>query len=87
MMFMLDFAGIVTTILQMFAQRLQLEKIYLGIVFAILGLASAMLARRIARVVRKTNNIEDNDKVMLTFKTIGLMLIFLALILMMIKLS
>lgn len=63
------------------SERLQLPMFTAGIVLAVLGVAIGVLAKRITRVVRKSNTIEDNDKVLVSLKLVGLILLFLALIL------
>lgn len=59
-------------------ERLQLVDVIVGICFAILGVAAAVLAKRITRVIRKKNDIPDNDKVLITIKTIALSFILVA---------
>lgn len=63
------------------SERLQLPMFTAGIVLAVLGVAIGVLAKRITRVVRKSNTIEDNDKILVSLKLVGLILLFLALIL------
>ncbi len=61
---------------------LSIDLVIVGVVLAALGLAFALLAKRIAKAVRKTSEIDPNDKVMLIFKALGLVCIVIALILM-----
>ncbi len=63
------------------SERFQLPMFTLGIVLAVLGVAIGVLAKRITRVVRKSNTIENNDKILISLKLVGLILLFLALIL------
>lgn len=65
--------------------RLGLLNVQVGLVLASLGLATALLAKRIARWVRQTREIEPSDKVLLTCKAFGLVMICAALILMIIE--
>ncbi len=61
------------------------EPIYvLAIVFASVGLACALLAKRITKLVRKTDNIKPDDKVLLGMKIAGLALILIGFVLLMI---
>ena len=55
--------------------------VIMGIGLAMLGIALAILAKRIAKFVRKTNELQDDDKIVLTCKTIGLVFALVALIL------
>lgn len=70
---------VLTNIFKTVTKRLQLPNVLAGMIFAMVGLAITILARRIARAVRKTNNIGDNDKLMISLKVIGLVFMFVAL--------
>ncbi len=61
---------------------LSIDLVIVGLVLAALGFAFALLAKRIAKAVRQSSEIEPNDKVMLIFKALGLVCIVIALILM-----
>lgn len=63
------------------SERFQLPMFTAGIVLAVLGVAIGVLAKRITRVVRKSNTVENNDKILISLKLVGLVLLFLALIL------
>mgnify|MGYP003294348837 CR=1 FL=1 len=58
--------------------RLSLTDVIIAIIFAVLGVAVAVLARRITRVVRNRDKIDDNDKMLVALKAISLVLIFIA---------
>ena len=59
-------------------KRLQLADVIIAMCFAVIGVAIAVLAKRITRTIRKRNNIEDNDKISILFKAASLVLIFVA---------
>ncbi len=59
-------------------KRLQLADVIIAMCFAVIGVAIAVLAKRITRTIRKRNNIEDNDKILILFKAASLVLIFVA---------
>ncbi len=61
--------------------KLQIPMYLAGIIIAIVGLSLGILAKRITRVVRKSNTVENNDKILISLKLVGLILLFLALIL------
>lgn len=65
--------------------RLSQINVIVGIVLAILGIAISILAMRISKAIRKTNDVQPNDKLVLTFKSIGLLLIVVALIVLVIE--
>lgn len=58
--------------------RLQLADVIIAMCFAVIGVAIAVLAKRITRTIRKRDNIEDNDKILIIFKAASLVLIFVA---------
>lgn len=66
--------------------RLQKPHVIVGIILAVLGLASIFLARRIAFVARKEEEkekpIENNNKTYITIKAFGLVMLLVALIMM-----
>ena len=57
------------------------ELVIVGICLAAVGVAFALLAKRIAIVVRKSSEIQPTDTVMLGFKAFGLVCIVVALLL------
>ena len=73
--------NLMLTIWSTINERLQLPMFTAGIVFAVLGVTIGVLAKRITRVVRKSNVVENNDKILVSLKLVGLVLLFLALIL------
>ncbi|MDD4110233.1 MAG: hypothetical protein PHS54_01620 [Clostridia bacterium] len=67
-----------------FLLRLQEPHVIIGLILAVLGLATVFLARRITRVARKAEDrdkpVENNNKVYITIKAFGLILLLVALI-------
>jgi hypothetical protein len=63
-----------------FVRRIQMPSIIIALAFAIVGVALAVLARRIARAVRKSNDIADNDGVLISLKAIGLVFLFVSVL-------
>ena len=66
-------------ILTILADSLRLQDIYIGVILAVIGLTIAILSKRIARIVRKSNDIKNDDKTMLGIKVFGLVLLYIAL--------
>lgn len=58
--------------------RLQMPAIIVAIVLVCVGLGLVIVARRVAQVCRKTKEIEDDDSIMITFKVVGMLLLFVA---------
>ena len=48
--------------------------ILIGLILLTIGLATTILAKRIARVARQTNNVPNNDRIYVVFKVLGLLL-------------
>ena len=60
--------------------RLQMPAIMVALGCAIMGVAIVILAKRITRMVRKSDNIENNDNVLIALKAIGLIFLFVAVL-------
>ena len=60
---------------------LSIDLVIVGIALAAVGIAFALLAKRITKVVRKSSEIQPTDPVMLILKAFGLICIVIALIL------
>ncbi len=58
--------------------RFQSVNMIVGVCFAILGVVFAVMAKRITRIIRKRNDVDDNDKAVVTFKAIGLVFMLVA---------
>lgn len=58
-----------------FVTKLQSPFVWLAIVFAIVGITVAILAKRIARLIKKKNEIADNDGAFITFKIVALLFV------------
>ncbi|NCB48506.1 MAG: hypothetical protein EOM55_02660 [Clostridia bacterium] len=63
------------------AQFLDEPLVFIGLIVISVGIAIALLSRRIARVAKHKNKIKEDDKVYVTFKIIGLMLVIAGFIL------
>jgi len=62
------------------AQFLGKPLVITGLILIILGISTLCLAKRITRVARQSNNVELDDKIYVTFKVIGLLLMIAGLI-------
>lgn len=60
--------------------RLNQINVIIGIILAVVGLSIVFLAKRLARACKKTDNIADNDKLYVTLKMVGLVLVIAGLI-------
>ena len=77
---MSNLLGVFQTFGENFVRRLQMPSIIIALVFAVIGVSLAVRGRRVARMVRKTNDIKDNDSVLITFKAIGLVCLFISVL-------
>ena len=59
---------------------LQEAHVLIGMGLAIIGIAIAILSKRIARAVRQTRDLREDDKIVLSLKTIGLVFALVALV-------
>lgn len=53
----------------------------LGVVLAALGLATAFIAKRLTKAIRRTDNVEPSDKIYVGICLFGLVMILVALVL------
>lgn len=72
------FTNFMTSYFNGIVAMLKSVEVIIGLCFAILGVATAFLARRITRIIRKRNDIDDNDPALLTIKAVGLVFMLIA---------
>ena len=68
-----------------FLVKIQIPAIIVALALAVVGVAFAVLGRRVARVVRKSNNIEDNDPVLISFKAVGIACLFISILIIVLR--
>ena len=61
-------------------RRLQDPAIIAALACAILAVALVILAKRVARMVRKSDVVQENDNVLISLKAIGLILLFISVL-------
>ena len=69
-MLLVSFEQMITNPLSIFA-----------IIFAAFGMATILLAKRITKLVRKTETVEEDDKLLRNLKIAGLCMVLLAFVL------
>lgn len=74
---MLTLLGI--SVWENFAKWLLMPQIWVAIALIIVGTSMVFLARRITRVIRKSNSISEKDKTYIGIKSTGIALMFVAL--------
>jgi hypothetical protein len=65
--------------------KLSTPAVIFALAFAILGVALAFIARRVAVVCRKTDDIDDKDPIMIGFKAAGLACLFVSVLIIVIR--
>ncbi len=67
-----------------FVARIQKPHVIVGLILAVLGFATILLARRIASVARREENkdkpVDSDNKVYILLKAVGLVMLLVALI-------
>ena len=84
-MFLITFSEIWNTMISVIVERFQLKTVVAGVIFAIIGLVLSVMARRLARAIRRTNDIDDHDSVYLIFKALGFGCLFVSMLILIFK--
>lgn len=66
-------------------ERLLQPNVLTGIILLVVGVIAAIFAKKITKLIRKSEKVEPNDKVLLTIKAFALVVILAALIVMIIQ--
>lgn len=66
-------------------ERLSQPNVLTGIILLIVGVIAAIFAKKITKLIRKSEKVEPNDRVLLTIKAFALVVILAALIVMIIQ--
>ncbi len=65
--------------------RLTQPNVLTGLILLVIGLIFAIFAKKITKLVRKSNKVEPNDRVLLILKAFALTVILVSLIVMVIE--
>lgn len=74
------FNFILSTNWESVSKFMRMPAVWIALVLCILGIALVMLARRIVRVVKKIDDVKDNDRMMIVLKCVGVVMMFVALL-------
>ena len=66
-------------------RKISTPSMLFAIGFAILGVSLAIIAKKVAKVVRKSDEIDDKDPVMIGFKAAGLVFLFVSVLIIVIR--
>ncbi len=72
-------------LLEDFVTVISQPNVIAGIILAAVGLGLTLLAKKITRIARKKQDIDESDKLYLALKGLALVMILVALIVMIIK--
>lgn len=64
-----------------FKEFIQKGNVIVGLILAILGVGAWLIARNVAVVVRKSNDIKPNDAVLIGCKVVGLIMLLVGMVL------
>jgi len=79
------FLGVANNFLDSLAKRLLQWNVIVGLVLAVAGLLTAVFARKIVQKIKKADDIQNFDKMFVTFKFAGFLLVLAGLIFSIIK--
>jgi len=65
--------------------KLSMPAIIFALAFSIVGISLAIIARKVAVVVRKTDDIDEKDPIMIGFKATGLACLFVAVLIVILR--
>ncbi len=65
--------------------RFSQPNVIIGLILLAIGLIVAIIAKKVTKMVRKTNKVEANDKILLIMKAFALTVILVSLIVMVIE--
>lgn len=65
--------------------RLSMPSIIFAIIFAVIGVSLAIIAKRVAIVVRKSDEIDEKDPIMIGFKATGLACLFVSVLIIVLR--
>lgn len=68
-----------------FIARVTMPAMIVAIVFAIFGVAFAVIAKSLTKAIRKTDEIKDNDSIYIGSKIAGLVCLFVAIMIIVFK--
>ncbi len=66
-------------------ERLSQPNVLTGIILLVVGMLVALFAKKITKLIRKTEKVEANDRILLSLKAFALVVILASLIVMIIE--
>ena len=75
---MLNF--LLNTNMESFIRYFSMPQIWIAMALCVVGVSLVLLARRITRVAKDTDKVEDNDRMLVTIKCIGIIMLVLTVV-------
>ena len=75
---MLNF--LLNTNMESFIRYFSMPQIWIAMILCVVGTALVILARRITRVAKDTDKVEDNDQMLITIKCVGIVMLVLTVV-------
>lgn len=75
---MLNF--LLNTNTESFIRYFSMPQIWIAMILCVVGVALVLLARRITRVAKNIEKVEDNDRMLVTIKCVGIVMLVLTVV-------
>jgi xanthine/uracil permease len=63
-----------------FVRHMKMPSVIVALVLTVIGISLTILAKRIAKAVRKTDDIADNDSVMISLKVVAIVCLLISIL-------
>ena len=74
------FNFLLNTNLESFKRFFSMPQIWIAMFLCVVGVALVVLARRITRVAKNTDKVEDNDQTLVAIKCVGIIMLIIAVL-------
>lgn len=71
---------LLNTNLESFKRYFSMPQVWVAMVLCVVGVALVLLARRITRVAKNKDDIADNDRMLVTIKCVGIVMLVLTVV-------
>ncbi len=71
---------LLNTNLESFKRYFSMPQVWIAMILCVVGVALVLLARRITRVAKNKDDIADNDRMLVTIKCVGIVMLVLTVV-------
>lgn len=71
---------LLNTNLESFKRYFSMPQVWVAMILCVVGVALVLLARRITRVAKNKDDIADNDRMLVTIKCVGIVMLVLTVV-------